>query len=119
MPYEFTEWGDEPEPQTSSARSGRPPQKRTGIGILDPPGPLKRLPGAIRILALCGATVCGVYLVAQIVHLLMAYNYVHHRLAPGLLKSDDFAKTVLLALGFTASAILYGAVARSMRPTAK
>lgn len=47
MPYDFTEWENEPEPQPSSARSGSPPRKRTGIGILDPPGPPKRLPGAI------------------------------------------------------------------------
>ncbi len=47
MPYEFTEWEEEPEPQTSSARSGSPPRKHIGIGILDPPGPPKRPPGAI------------------------------------------------------------------------
>jgi hypothetical protein len=47
MPCECTEWEDEPEPQTSSARSGSPPRKHTGIGILDPPGPPKRPLGAI------------------------------------------------------------------------
>jgi hypothetical protein len=47
MPYEFTEWEQEPEPQPSSARSGNPPRKHAGIGILDPPGPPKRWPGAI------------------------------------------------------------------------
>ena len=39
MPYEFTEWDEAPEPQSSSARSTDPPRKRTGIGILDPPEP--------------------------------------------------------------------------------
>ena len=47
MPYEFTQWEDEPEPQTSSARSGSPPRKHTEIGILDPPEPPKRPLGAI------------------------------------------------------------------------
>ena len=47
MPYEFTEWEEDPEPQTSSARSGCPPRKHTGIGILDPPGPPKEPLGFI------------------------------------------------------------------------
>jgi hypothetical protein len=45
MPYDFQEWEEELEPQTSSARIGGPPRKLTGIGVLDPPGPPKRLPG--------------------------------------------------------------------------
>lgn len=42
MPYEFTEWEQEPEPQASFSRSGSPPGKHTGIGFLDPPGPPKQ-----------------------------------------------------------------------------
>lgn len=44
MPYEFTAWEQEPEPQASFSRSGSPPRKHTGIGILDPPGPPKKQP---------------------------------------------------------------------------
>jgi hypothetical protein len=47
MAYEFTENSYELEPQPSSAHSGSPPRKSTGIGVLDPPvppkGPLRRL----------------------------------------------------------------------------
>ena len=46
MPYGFTEWEDGPEAQASSSRSGEPPRKRIGIGILDPPGPPTRQPEA-------------------------------------------------------------------------
>ena len=44
MPYEFREWQEEPEPLPSSARC-RPPRKPQGIGVLDPPGPPRRLQG--------------------------------------------------------------------------
>ncbi len=47
MPYEFSENEFELEPASSSARSGGPPHKLTGIGILDPPLPPKRPPGSI------------------------------------------------------------------------
>ena len=47
MPYEFAENEFELEPASSSARSGGPPRKLTGIGILDPPVPPKRPPGPI------------------------------------------------------------------------
>lgn len=39
MPYDFKEWEEELEPQPSSARSGGPPRRSIGIGVLDPPGP--------------------------------------------------------------------------------
>ena len=42
MPYEFTEWEPDPEPEPSCSRVGGPPRKVTGIGILDPPLPPKR-----------------------------------------------------------------------------
>ena len=42
MPYEFTEWEHEPEPQASSSHAGGPPRKITGVGIVDPPVPPKR-----------------------------------------------------------------------------
>jgi hypothetical protein len=47
MPYEFAENEFELEPASSSARSGGPPRKLTGVGILDPPVPPKRPPGPI------------------------------------------------------------------------
>jgi hypothetical protein len=39
MPYEFAEWDEEPEAQAGSRRTGGPPKKSVGIGVLDPPGP--------------------------------------------------------------------------------
>jgi hypothetical protein len=47
MPYEFAENEFELEPASSSNRSGGPPRKFTGIGILEPPVPPKRPPGPI------------------------------------------------------------------------
>ena len=44
MPYEFREWEEELEPQASSAHLGGPPRKSTGIGVLDPQGPLAASP---------------------------------------------------------------------------
>jgi len=39
MTYEFAEHLPEPEPQPSARRSGLPPRKGTGTGVLDrPPG---------------------------------------------------------------------------------
>jgi hypothetical protein len=36
MPLEFTEWDDDLEAQPSSAHSGSPPRKHTGVGVLEP-----------------------------------------------------------------------------------
>ena len=47
MPYDFAENEYELEPQASSARSGGPPRKLSGIGVVDPPFPPKRPPGPI------------------------------------------------------------------------
>ena len=47
MPYEFAENEFELEPEASSAHSGGPPSKLTGVGILDPPVPPRRPPGPI------------------------------------------------------------------------
>ena len=47
MPHEFTEWEQEPEAQSSSGRTGGPPRKSTGIGVLDPPVPPKKPLGPI------------------------------------------------------------------------
>lgn len=47
MPYEFAENEFELEPEASFARSGGPPRKHTGIGVIDPPLPPKRPPGPI------------------------------------------------------------------------
>lgn len=60
MPYTFTEWDQELEPQASSSRWGGPPRKSTVAGVLDPPtppkrpiGPLSRIPISVvlRVLA--------------------------------------------------------------------
>src|SRR6267154_202161 len=42
MPYEFTEWEPEPEPQALSSRAGGPPRKTTAVGMLDPAVPPKK-----------------------------------------------------------------------------
>jgi hypothetical protein len=47
MPYEFGEWEQEPDAQSSSGRTGGPPQKSAGIGVLDPPAPPKKPRGPI------------------------------------------------------------------------
>jgi hypothetical protein len=47
VPYDFAEDEYELEPEASSADSGGPPRKRTGIGLLDPPFPSKKPPGPI------------------------------------------------------------------------
>ena len=47
MPYEFAEDEFAPEPEAASARSGGPPHKLTGIGVIDPPVPPKRPLGPI------------------------------------------------------------------------
>src|SRR6266850_1487871 len=47
MPYDFSEYEPELEPQASSARGSGPPRKFTSIGVLDPPRPPKRPLGPI------------------------------------------------------------------------
>jgi len=47
MPWEFAENEFELEPKSSSAHSGGPPPKLTGIGVVDPPLPPRRPPGPI------------------------------------------------------------------------
>jgi len=47
MPYEFTEYEPEPEPQASSGRAGGPPRKLTAADVLDPPVPPRRSPGPL------------------------------------------------------------------------
>ena len=42
MPYEFTQYEAEPEPQASASRTGGPPRKLTTAGVLDPPVPPRR-----------------------------------------------------------------------------
>jgi hypothetical protein len=36
MPHEFTEFEEEPQTQSSARRSGGPPRKHAGAGVLDP-----------------------------------------------------------------------------------
>jgi hypothetical protein len=47
MAYTFTPWEQEPEAQASSGRTGGPPHKSTGIGVLDSPVPPKKPLGPI------------------------------------------------------------------------
>jgi len=47
MPYEFTEYEGDLEPQASSRLGGGPPRKVTAAGVLDPPIPPKRPPGPL------------------------------------------------------------------------
>ena len=41
MPYEYSEFEQEPEPKASSSRAGGPPRKCTGVGTIDAPPPNK------------------------------------------------------------------------------
>ena len=62
MPYEFAENEFELEPDTSAARSGGPPRKLTGIGILDPPippGPIPAAPTSLLLGVLGGLILLG------------------------------------------------------------
>lgn len=54
MPYEFAENEFELEPDASSERSGGPPPKLTGTGVLDPPGPIPDAPAASLFLRVLG-----------------------------------------------------------------
>jgi hypothetical protein len=47
MPQDFAEYEPDSEPKASSVRGGGPPRKFTGLGVLDPPRPLKRPFGPI------------------------------------------------------------------------
>ena len=47
MPYEFTEYDDDLEPQASASLGGGPPRKTTAAGVLDPPIPPRRPPGPL------------------------------------------------------------------------
>jgi len=69
MPYEFAEHDFELEPASSSARSGGPPRKFTGIGVLDPPVPSKRPLGSPLLGVLAGLLLLG--LTAGILFLLL------------------------------------------------
>ena len=61
MPYEFDENAFELKPDASSARSGGPPRKLTGIGALDPPVPPKRFrPESLFLRVLGGLLLLGI-----------------------------------------------------------
>jgi hypothetical protein len=70
MPHEFAECEFELEPEASSAHSGGPPGKLTGIGVLDPPVPPKRPPGSLFLRVLGGLLLLG--LASGILFLLFA-----------------------------------------------
>lgn len=65
MPYEFTEYPVEPEPQAASSRGTRPPRKAVGVDLLDAPGgssseliPIRlRLPLWLAALLVLGAVI--------------------------------------------------------------
>lgn len=52
MPFEFAENEFELEPASSSARSGGPPSKSAGVGILDPPAKSSSFPVTIALVAI-------------------------------------------------------------------
>ena len=71
MPYEFTEWEQEPEPKESSGRSAIPPRTIIGVGVLDAPVPSKKTPSVLlRILA---ALVLVVFIVLIVVMSLLRH----------------------------------------------
>lgn len=70
MPYEFAENEFELEPASSPARSGGPPRKRAGIGVLDPPGPIPATPASLFLRILGGVIL--VALAAGILFLVFA-----------------------------------------------
>jgi hypothetical protein len=72
---------------------------------------------SLRVLALVSTTLCGLFFLGEVIKLLSAYNYTHHRFAPALVKPTDFTDTVLLGTGFLCSVILYRIVVRSMERT--
>jgi len=67
VPYEFTQYEPEPEPLASSAHSGVPPRKLTGIGLLDPPvpprkpiGPIPRIPASLLLRIVAALLLAGI-----------------------------------------------------------
>lgn len=68
MPYEFRKWERELEPQAASGRSGIPPGKFVGTGVLDRPVPPKR--PLLRILV--GLILAAI--IASVVWLFFAYH---------------------------------------------
>jgi hypothetical protein len=77
--YNFADYEDELEPEASSVRSGGPPRKHSGIGVLDPPFPPKRPPGpvpsaptSVRFRILAGLVLVG--LAAAILYLLFGMH---------------------------------------------
>lgn len=63
MRYEFAENEFALEPESSSARSGGPPPKLTGVGVIDPPIPPKRplgpIPASVFLRVLGGLLLLG------------------------------------------------------------
>jgi len=51
MPYEFTEYPVEPEPQPASSRGTRPPRKGIGVDLLDASSgsPSELIPARLRL----------------------------------------------------------------------
>jgi len=74
MPHEFAENEFALEPEASSARSGGPPRKRAGIGVIDPPVPPKRPPGpnAAGLVSVLLRVLGGLLLLGGILFLLFA-----------------------------------------------
>jgi hypothetical protein len=79
MPYEFTERERELEAQASSGRSGIPPRKFTGAGVLDPQvpprkplGPIPGIPASLLLRVLAGVVLAAI--VASVVLLFFAHR---------------------------------------------
>jgi hypothetical protein len=79
MPYESTEWEQEPEAQASSAHSAIPPRKFSGVGVLDPPvppkkpvGPIPRIPASLLLRIVAGLVLLAV--VSSILGLLFLHR---------------------------------------------
>jgi len=68
MAYTFAEWEEEPEAQASPGRTGGPPRKSTGIGVLDPPvppkkprGPIPGIPASLLLRIVAGMLLAAVF----------------------------------------------------------
>jgi hypothetical protein len=69
MPYQFAEYPVEPEPQPASSRGTRPPRKRIGVDVLDPPGgpPSELIPARLRFPLWFGAILVVVTIIILLI----------------------------------------------------
>jgi hypothetical protein len=76
----------------------------------------RQMKNSLRLLTLVSSTLCGIFFLGNLINLLFAYNYTHHRFALALVRRSDFTNTLLLGAGFLCSVILYRILVRSMEP---